>query len=63
MNRGNVYSLFLNDPAKGESSYLADHYKRGRLGIQRPPGSKPLADAAWRAGRDSAALQGAKDDQ
>lgn len=56
MNRGTVYHLFMTEPTKGESSYLADHYKRGRAGIMRPPETKPLADAAWRAGRDSAVL-------
>jgi hypothetical protein len=55
VNRHTVYTLFLNNPVAGESGYLANYFKCGRLGIKRPPITNPLADAAWRAGRDCAA--------
>lgn len=48
-----VYDLFMATPEKGQSSYLHDHYRRGREGIMRPGSAYPLSDAAWRAGRDS----------
>lgn len=47
-----VYRLYRDNPAEGRSSYLHDHYKRGRLHVARPH-SKP-ALAAWMAGRDAA---------
>lgn len=47
-----VYRLFREDPEAHASSYLANFYRRGKLGTHRPrPGG--TADAAWRAGRDS----------
>ena len=47
-----VYRLYRERPEEGRSSYLHDHYKRGRQGIMKPHGQ--LALAAWKAGRDAA---------
>lgn len=55
-----VYQLYRNDPESGAASYLHDHYRRGLAGIMEPSNDAHLAHAAWRAGRDTAALTGAE---
>lgn len=48
-----VYRLYRDDPEAGRSSYLHDHYRRGREGIMEPDRQALRAHAAWRAGRDA----------
>jgi hypothetical protein len=49
-----VYALFRGEPPECRSSYLHDHYRRGKLGVQRPGREQVAALAAWKAGRDDA---------
>lgn len=49
-----IYKLYRHDPDAGRSSYLHDHYRRGREGIMRPTPEQARALAAWKAGRDAA---------
>lgn len=57
-----IYDMFRNGEAIG-GTYLYDSYRKGRTSVESPnagpifyrPGKYyPSADAAWRAGRDSA---------
>jgi hypothetical protein len=48
-----IYQMFCDDPEAQRSSYLHDHYRRGRQGIMKPDGPSPALEA-WKAGRDSA---------
>jgi hypothetical protein len=51
-----TYKQFLSDPDDAPG-YLRGHYNDGRLGLMKPPKSQKLAMAAWRAGRDSVAVE------
>jgi hypothetical protein len=46
-----VYDLFRGG-AKISSADVYQHYKRGRLGVQKPGNDQPAALGAWLAGRD-----------
>lgn len=45
-----VYALFAANPEAQRSSYLYDHYKRGRAGVMKPNDDPALQ--AWLAGAD-----------
>lgn len=52
--RDRVYDLFKGG-AKVSSADVYQHYKRGRLGVQKPSLDQPAALGAWLAGRDDEA--------
>jgi hypothetical protein len=50
-----VYRQFMDD-AEHAPAYLQHHFEDGYKGLNKPVKSQKLSLAAWRAGRDTAAL-------